>query len=122
MEKYNIPRILNLLSICMILSIYGLVFNGCAGKEPDIKVVVETEVVFVEPYITDYSYVAVPTLREDVDTLDTSRALDVVTEYAIKLQSVVEKYELRMDSLSEWVADVKKKQLEIKGAKDGKEQ
>ncbi len=46
--------------------------------------------------------------------LDVDEALDVTTTYAIKMQSVVQEYEARVDSLIKYIEDSKVKIKEIK--------
>ena len=106
--------------IFMLLALVAIVFTGCSQKEPDIRIVEKHKVEFIEPYNVDYGYVSLPTLPDEITMVDTSTALDMLSIYTIKLQSAIEIYEARMDSLREWTEQVKKKQLEITGAESYK--
>lgn len=98
-------------SIFAIFAVF--IFTGCGCKEPEIKIFKEKEVVVLEPDPINYTYVATPNFPDEAENMDTEEALDVTTVYAIKLQSVVQEYEARVDSLKQYIIDVKNKQKEI---------
>lgn len=90
-----------------------VLFTGCGCKEPEIKIVKEKELVLIEPDAINYTYVSTPTFPEQLDDMEVDEVLDVTIEYSIKLQSVVQQYEARVDSLKKYAADVKAKLLEL---------
>jgi hypothetical protein len=88
-------------------------FTGCGCKEPEIKIFKEKKLAIVEPDAVNYTYVVTPNFPDEVENMDTEEALDVITVYAIKLQSVIQEYEARVDSLKKFIEDAKLKQKEI---------
>lgn len=101
-----------------IVAIFAVfIFTGCGCKEPEIKIVKEKELILVEPDAVNYTYVSTPSFPDDVENLDVDTALEITIEYSIKLQSVVQQYEARVDSLKQYIEDVKAKQKELKEPK-----
>lgn len=99
-------------SIIAILAVF--VFTGCGCKEPEIKIIEKTKVEFIEPDVSNYTYVDVPTLDIDTTNMTVDEALDYIIEYSLKQQTVIQEYEARIDSLNKWVNEVKLKQKEIR--------
>lgn len=93
-------------------------FSGCGCKEPEIKIFKEKETILVEPDPINYTYVATPKFPDEAENMDVDEALDITTEYAIKLQSVVQEYEARADSLKQFVEEAKAKIKELKEKKE----
>lgn len=89
-------------------------FTGCGCTEPEIRIFKEKEVVLVEPDPINYTYVVTPSFPDEAENMDVDEALDVTTIYAIKMQSVVQEYEARVDSLIKYIEDSKAKIKEIK--------
>lgn len=88
-------------------------FTGCGCKEPEIKIVKEKELVIVEPDAVNYTYVSTPNFPDQIENMEIDEALDMTIEYSIKLQTVIQQYEARVDSLKKYIEDVKAKQLEL---------
>ncbi len=87
-------------------------FNGCGNTQPQIVTIKERKTTVVEPEASQYTYVKTPSFEGDIDSMDTEEALDAVTNYSIKLQSVIQKYEARVDSLKTYYEEVKQKYKE----------
>lgn len=93
-------------------------FSGCGCKEPEIKIFKEKEVVLVEPDPINYTYIATPYFPDETENMEVEEALDVTFTYAIKLQSVIQQYEARVDSLKQYIEDAKAKVKELKETKE----
>ncbi len=102
----------------LILAIVAMfVFTGCGCKEPEIKIFKEKELVIVEPDAVNYTYVSTPNFPDEIENMEVDEALDMTIDYSIKLQSVIQQYEARVDSLKQFIEDAKAKQKEIKETK-----
>ncbi len=102
----------------LILAIVAMfIFNGCGCKEPEIKIFKEKELVIVEPDAVNYTYVSTPNFPDEIENMEVDEALDMTIDYSIKLQSVIQQYEARVDSLKQFIEDAKAKQKEIKETK-----
>lgn len=103
----------NIIKYSLVAVAIITLFIGCGCKEPEIKIFKEKEIVVLEPDPINYTYVNTPSFPDEVENMDTEEALDVITVYTIKLQSVVQEYEARVDSLKQYIENVKAKQKEI---------
>ena len=102
----------------LLIAIFAIfAFTGCNCKEPEIRIFKEKEVVIVEPDAVNYTYVATPDFPNEIETVEVDEALDMTIDYSIKLQSVIQQYEARVDSLKQFIEDAKAKQKEIKETK-----
>lgn len=104
----------NLIKYLVIAVLALFIFTGCGCKEPEIRIFKEKEVVLIEPDPINYTYVDTPTFPDESEIMDVDEALDVTTTYAIKMQSVVQEYEARVDSLKKYIEDSKAKIKELK--------
>lgn len=100
--------------VLLCLALGMLLLTGCAQVQPEIKIVEKVKVEFIKPDAINYTYVETPTLPDNIDTLEMDEALDATIEYSIKLQTVIQQYEARVDSLKKWVSDVEAKQIELR--------
>lgn len=99
----------------IVYLILCLFFVGCT-VQPDTVVVVEkeTKVVTVDENLTKYVEID-NTAIEALDTSTKDKTIRTLSIYTLYLQSVIMKYEERMDSIKDWSNKVK---IEIEKPKE----